>query len=240
MLPPVVFILPALNEEQAIAQVLDDLVAKISAMELGAKILVVDNGSADATSRIAAVHGAKVISEPRRGYGQACLTGIAHLPPETQIVVFLDADGSDDIENLPALLQPLFLSEADFVTGSRTLGASEPGALTPQQRFGNWLATRLLRVFFGARYTDLGPFRAIRRSALDALRMRDTNFGWTIEMQIKAHRQGLRTLEVPVNYRRRAAGVSKVSANLRAGILAGMKIIWTIVHFRFSPRGSQT
>ena len=237
MLPPVVFILPALNEAQAIAQVLDHLKVKIAALGLGAKILVVDNGSTDATSRVAAAHGATVIPEPRRGYGQACLTGITHLPPETQIVVFLDADGSDDIENLPALLQPLFLSEADFVFGSRTLGVSEPGALTPQQRFGNWLATRLLRVFIGARYTDLGPFRAIRRSALDALRMRDTNFGWTIEMQIKAHRQGLRTLEVPVNYRRRVAGVSKVSANLRAGFLAGTKIIWTIVRLRFSPRG---
>jgi glycosyltransferase involved in cell wall biosynthesis len=240
MLLPVVFILPALNEEQAIAQVLGPLNAKIAALGLGAKILVVDNGSTDATSRVAAAHGATVIPEPRRGYGQACLTGIAHLPSETEIVVFLDADGSDDIENLPALLQPILHTQADFVIGSRTLGASEPGALTPQQRFGNWLATRLLRIFFGARYTDLGPFRAIRRATLDSLRMRDTNFGWTIEMQIKAHRQGLRTLEVPVHYRRRVAGVSKVSANLRAGVLAGMKIIWTIVHFRFSPRDSKT
>ncbi len=232
----VAFILPALNEEKAIPRVLEDLRAKLTEMSLSAVILVVDNGSSDATASVAAAHGARVISEPRRGYGRACLAGIAHLPPEVDLVVFLDADGSDDLNDLPALLSPIFRAEADFVLGSRTLREQGPGAFTPQQKYGNRLATALLRIFFGARYTDLGPFRAIRRASLDALRMNDANFGWTIEMQIKARRKKLRTLEVPVNYRPRVAGVSKISANFRMGILAGMQIIWTILRYRFLPR----
>jgi glycosyltransferase involved in cell wall biosynthesis len=235
MLRAVAFLIPARNEAQSISGVLDSLRSELSAMNLaGAPVFVVDNGSADATANIAARHGAMVVQEPRRGYGQACLAGIAALSSEADLVVFLDADGSDDLSDLPALLAPLLSNQADFVLGSRTLGEREPGAVTPQQQFGNWLATRLMRLFFGARYSDLGPFRAIRRSALDSLRMRDTNFGWTIEMQIKAHRHGLRTVEIPVRYRRRAAGQSKVSGNLRGSILAGAKILWTIARYRLN------
>jgi glycosyltransferase involved in cell wall biosynthesis len=226
---PISFIIPALNEEAALAPMLDGLRAALDAAACAdADIVVVDNGSRDATAAVARKHGARVVSEPRRGYGQACLAGIAALRAETNIVVFLDADGSDDPEDLPRLLTPVRDAKTDLALGSRTTAARTSGAFTPQQAFGNWLATRLMRLFFGARYTDLGPFRAIRREALEGLRMRDTNFGWTIEMQIKAHRAGLRVLEMPVNYRKRIAGDSKISGNFVGTLRAGWKILWTI------------
>ena len=196
---------------------------------------MVDNGSSDGTLRVAREHGARVISEPRRGYGQACLAGIAALSVETQMVVFLDADGSDDPADLTRLLAPLRDGQADLVLGSRTMAARKVGVFTPQQAFGNWLATFLMRVLFGAHYSDLGPFRAIRRAALDKLQMRDTNFGWTIEMQIKAHQQRLRVVEIPVNYRRRFAGQSKISGSLVGTLRAGYKILWTITKFKYRP-----
>jgi glycosyltransferase involved in cell wall biosynthesis len=230
---PVAFIIPALNEEASVGGVLDAFAEESRRLRLFiTSTIVVDNGSSDHTAGVAAAHGARVISQPRRGYGWACLAGIAALPPEAQIVVFLDADGSDDPLDLAAMLQPILENQADFVLGSRTKGASEPGALTPQQQFGNWFATRLLRLLFGVNYTDLGPFRAIRRESLLALCMKDTNFGWTIEMQIKAHRMGLRVREVPVHYRRRTAGQSKISGSLRGSLLAGAKILWTVLRFR--------
>ncbi len=231
---PVAFIIPALNEEASIGGVLDALADESRRLGLSvSRTIVVDNGSRDATARVASTHAAEVVREPRRGYGSACLAGIAALPPDAQIVVFLDADGSDDLADLAALLQPILADDADFVLGSRALGTSQPGALTPHQRFGNWLATRLMRLLFGAAYTDLGPFRIIRRDSLSRLGMRDTNFGWTIEMQIRAHQKGLRVREVPVGYRRRAAGRSKVSGSLRGSVLAGAKILWTLFRFRF-------
>jgi glycosyltransferase involved in cell wall biosynthesis len=226
---PIAFIIPALNEEAALALMLEGLRAGLDAAACAdADLVVVDNGSRDATAAVARKHGARVVSEPRRGYGQACLSGIAALSSDTRIVTFLDADGSDDPEDLVRLLAPVRNSEADLVLGSRTFAARRAGAFTPQQAFGNWLATGLMRLFFGARYTDLGPFRVIRREALERLQMRDTNFGWTIEMQIKAHRLGLRVLEIPVNYRKRIAGESKISGNFVGALRAGWKILWTI------------
>jgi glycosyltransferase involved in cell wall biosynthesis len=232
---PVAFIIPALNEEAAIAPVLDGLRGALATARVEqAEILVVDNGSNDGTARVAQEHGARVVQEPRRGYGQACLAGIAALSAATEIVVFLDADGSDDPEDLGRLLAPLQEGRADLVLGSRTEAARNARAFTPQQTFGNWLATRLMRLLFGACFSDLGPFRTIRRDALAKLHMQDTNYGWTIEMQIKAHRRGLRVVEIPVNYRKRIAGQSKISGNLVGTVRAAYKILWTITKYRFS------
>ena len=211
---------------------LDGLRAALDAAACAdADIMVVDNCSRDATADVARKHGARVVSEPRRGYGQACLSGIAALSRATEIIVFLDADGSDDPEDLLRLLAPVRDGAADLVLGSRIAAAKFSGAFTPQQAFGNWLATWLMRLLFGARYTDLGPFRVIRREALERLRMQDTNYGWTIEMQIKAHRAGLCILELPVNYRKRIAGKSKISGNLVGTLRAGWKILWVIAKY---------
>jgi glycosyltransferase involved in cell wall biosynthesis len=194
-------------------------------------IIVADNGSRDRTVEIARQAGATVVTELRRGYGAACLRALASLPPDAQTVVFMDADSSDDPAEAAGLLEPILKGRADFVLGSRTLGKAEKGALQPHQRFGNQLATFLIRALFGYRYSDLGPFRAIRVDALRKLDMRDRNFGWTIEMQIKAIRQKLRIEEVPVTYRSRI-GVSKISGNLKASVLAGIKILWTVFRYR--------
>lgn len=224
-------ILPAHNEEEALPGVLAELAGAGAA-----QIIVVDNGSTDRTSEVARQGGAEVVSEPRRGYGQACLAGKAALKGEITIVVFLDADGSDDPAELARLVGPIARGEAEMVLGSRVVGTCEAGALSPQQRFGNWLATRLMRFLIGAKYTDLGPFRAIYREALERLDMQDTNYGWTIEMQIKAHRAGLRVLEAPVKYRRRRGGVSKVSRTLRGSVGAGFKILATIARYTFRKK----
>ncbi len=229
MAEPVALIIPALNEEPAIGATLDSL-----PRNLLAQVIVVDNGSTDRTAEVARAHRAKVVLEPRRGYGRACLAGIAAVAPQVRTIAFMDGDGSDDPADLERLLAPLERGEADLVIGSRVLGEREEGALTPQQQFGNWLAARLLRLFYGVRYTDLGPFRAIRREALQRLGMCDLNFGWTVEMQIKAARHGLRVKEIPVGYRRRRAGRSKVSGSLLGSILAGLKILWTLLRYRFS------
>ena len=221
-------ILPAFNEEAALPGVLAE-VAAVGA----AQIIVVNNGSSDGTAEVARRGGAEVVSEPRRGYGQACLAGMAALQREISIVVFMDADGSDDPAEMARLVGPIERGEAEMVLGSRVLGEREAGSLTMQQRFGNWLATRLMRLMFGARYTDLGPFRAIRRDALERLGMRDTNYGWTIEMQIKAHRMGIRVMEMLVKYRRRRGGQSKISGTLRGSVGAGVKILATIARYGF-------
>jgi glycosyltransferase involved in cell wall biosynthesis len=219
----VAVILPALDEEAAIGGTLAELAG------LGIEqILVVDNGSTDRTVDVSRAHGAEVVSEPRRGYGRACLAGMAALRDNISTVVFLDADGSDNPSDLPRLLEPIERGEAEMVLGSRVKGEREAGALTPQQRLGNALATGLLRLLLRARYTDLGPFRAIRRDALARLEMRDTGYGWTIEMQIKAHKKGLRVVEIPVNYRRRRSGTSKISGHPLSAVRAGGKILWTI------------
>jgi hypothetical protein len=174
-----------------------------------------------------------VVAEPERGYGAACLRAIAALPDSVEAVVFMDADWSDDPAEAALLLGPIYTGRADLVIGSRTLGNAEKGSLAPHQIFGNRLATALIRIIFGYRYTDLGPFRAIRVEALRKLDMRDRNYGWTIEMQIKALRRGLRVVEVPVSYRRRV-GVSKISGNWRASCAAGAKIIWTVLRLAVS------
>ena len=214
-------IIPALDEEPAIGQTLDRV-----PRDLYREIIVADNGSRDRTAEIARAHGATVVSEPERGYGAACLRAIAALPQSVEAVVFMDADASDDPGEAVTLLEPIYEGHADLVIGSRTLGLAEKGALEPHQVLGNQLATAIILAFYGHRYTDLGPFRAIRTEALHKLAMRDRNYGWTIEMQIKALRHKLRVVEVPVSYRRRV-GVSKISGNWRASIAAGAKIIWT-------------
>jgi glycosyltransferase involved in cell wall biosynthesis len=224
-----VLIIPALNEAPAIGLTLERV-----PRGLYKQIIVADNGSTDRTAEIARRAGATVVSEPQRGYGSACLRALADLPPEADTVVFMDADSSDDPSEAVTLLEPILNGRADFVLGSRTLGKAEKGSLQPHQRFGNDLATFLIRVLFGHRYTDLGPFRAIRLDSLRKLDMQDRNYGWTIEMQIKAIQHKLRIEEIPVSYRNRI-GVSKVSGNLKASMLAGIKILWTVFRYRIHP-----
>lgn len=191
-------------------------------------VIVADNGSTDGTAKVAARHGALVVHEPERGYGAACLRAIAALPADCFAVVFMQADASETASEALGLLAPILEGRADLVIGSRTLGDALPGAILPHQRFGNWLATTLIRWIYGFRYTDLGPFRAIRRSSLDALGMRDRNFGWTVEMQVRALQHRLRILELPISYGLRAAGENKVSGNLKASVKAGWKILYTV------------
>jgi hypothetical protein len=221
-------IIPALNEEQSVGDVVRDF--RALTIEAGAPLLdhvvVGDNGSRDRTAEVAVAAGAKVVSEPRRGYGYACLAAIGSLPPEVSILVFADADRSDDPSELPSLLAPI-AAGADLVIGSRALGKAEPGSLTPQQVFGNWLSAFLIRLIWRHPITDLGPFRVIRRSAYDRVGMEDKTYGWTVEMQVKAIQQGMRVEEVPVSYRRRV-GVSKVSGTISGTIGAGTKILGMI------------
>jgi glycosyltransferase involved in cell wall biosynthesis len=224
--PTVAVIIPALDEEDAIVRVLGDIPE-----ELSAAVIVVDNGSTDRTAQRARECGATVVAEPRRGYGQACLTGMAELPEGVSIVVFLDGDYSDFPSEMNTLVDPIARGVSDLVIGSRVLGKREAGALLPQARLGNALATWLIRRLFGVQYTDLGPFRAVRLSSLTRLHMVDRNFGWTVEMQVKAARQGLRITEVPVRYRKRI-GESKITGTLLGSVRAGYKILWTI--FRHS------
>ena len=198
-------------------------------------VVVSDNGSTDGTGEVARRSGVTVVTQPERGYGAACLAALASLPPDIQAVVFMQADSSEDPAEAAALLAPLFDGRADLVLGSRVLGVAAAGALLPHQRFGNWLATTLIRLLYRHRYTDLGPFRAIRVDALRRLGMRDRNYGWTVEMQIKALRHGLRVMEIPVRYGVRAAGENKVSGSLKASLQAGFKILWVVARSAFAP-----
>jgi glycosyltransferase involved in cell wall biosynthesis len=227
--PNVVVVIPAHNEENAIGQV----VVEIS-KDWVREVIVVNNASTDQTARRAAEAGATVIDEPKPGYGRACLKGmdyIQKMPIQPQIVVFIDGDLSDYPEELPQLLYPILNNGIDFVVGSRALGQREKGAMTPQQIFGNWLATNMMRWMYDIRYTDLGPFRAIRWDKLQLLQMQDQTYGWTVEMQLKAAKHGLKTTEIAVNYRKRI-GFSKISGTVRGTILAGYKIISTILKYK--------
>ncbi len=219
----VVVIIPAYNEEKALARVIDDLPRKVVS-----EVVVVDNASTDNTAEVARAAGATVLAEARRGYGYACQRGIRYASDRSaDVVVFLDADYSDYPSEAARLLEPITKGEADFVVGSRMRGTVERGALLPQARYGNWLACMLMRAIWGIRHTDLGPFRAIKLSRLQHLGMRDPTFGWTIEMQIKAHLAGLRVIEVPVSYRCRI-GTSKITGTVCGSVRASVKILWTI------------
>lgn len=228
--PPAAVIIPAYNEEPGIARVIADI-----PRDLVSEIIVVDNGSTDWTAVKAREAGARVVFQPDRGYGAACLAGIAALPPGTEVVLFLDGDYSDDPAQAKDLLRTMEELQADLVLGSRTLGAPEPGSLTPQQRFGNWLSTAIIRLIYGHAYTDLGPFRAIGREALSRLDMQDRTYGWTVEMQVKALQQKLKVVEIPVSYRPRL-GHSKVSGTLSGTVKAGFKILWTIARLSLPSR----
>jgi glycosyltransferase involved in cell wall biosynthesis len=226
----VAVVIPALNEEASLPLVLKDL----PPVE---RVIVCDNGSTDATAAVARAAGALVVHEPEQGYGAACLCALAEIESQIaagclapDVVVFIDADYSDHPDRLPDLLAPLRLEECEFVLGSRLLGEREPGAMPPQSLYGNRFACWLMKVFFGARYTDLGPFRAIRYESLTQLQMEDRNFGWTVEMQLKALQQSLRYREVPVPYRRRI-GVSKISGTLMGTVRAGWKILLLIAKY---------
>lgn len=224
-------IIPVLNEAAALPKVL------ASVPEWVDHVIVADNGSSDNSAEIARSAGAIVVSEPRRGYGSACLKALAALPEGVGIVIFMDGDASDDSDQMIDLVSPLRAGEADFVLGSRVLGERERGALTPQQVFGNALACTLIRWIWGTRFTDLGPFRAIRRDALERLEMADRDYGWTVEMQVRAARQGLRCREIPARYKRRI-GTSKVSGTIRGVIGAGTKILYVIAREAIGPSRS--
>ena len=226
--PIIDIIIPAYNEEKSIPFVLNDI-----PKEWVRDIIVCNNASTDRTAAVAAANGATVVNQPKRGYGNACLAGMAHVAAKSvkpDIIVFLDGDYSDHPEELPMLIAPITEGGNDLVIGSRATGHRESGSMTPQQVFGNWLATFLIRLFFNYRFTDLGPFRAIRYDKLLEINMIDKNYGWTVEMQIKAAKLKMRCTEVPVTYRRRI-GVSKVSGTVKGTIMAGYKIILTIFRY---------
>lgn len=221
-------LIPAFNEENSVGKVIKDIPSFVR------NIVVVNNNSNDATKLVAEKAGAIVLDEPQKGYGKACLTGmeyIKNLKQQPDILVFLDADYSDYPEQIPEVIRPIIQEDYDMVIGSRALGNREKGSMTFPQVFGNWLSTTLMRWIYKVDYTDLGPFRAIKWYKLKALGMVDENYGWTIEMQIKAAKSGLKHTEVPVDYRKRI-GVSKVSGTLRGVFGAGWKILWTIWRYR--------
>jgi len=226
--PKITVIIPAFNEASSIGKVIKDIPQNVS------EVIVVDNGSTDKTSEIAQQAGATVCYEPRKGYGYACLKGLEKCgenPPN--IVVFLDGDYSDYPEQLTEIVAPIIQNKVDFVIGARVSRLREKGAMTFPQIFGNALATTLMKLFFGARFTDLGPFRAIRYDKLLALNMSDKTYGWTVEMQLKVLKQKMNYLEIPVKYRNRI-GVSKVSGTIKGAIFAGVKILYWI--FKYTLR----
>ena len=222
-------IIPALNESDAISKVIGDIPDFVQ------EIIVVDNGSTDTTAEMAKNAGATVLHESKKGYGRACLKGLDYLKnsdQKTDIVVFLDGDYSDYPEQMSDIITPITDNNTDFVLGSRKRNLSEKGAMQPQQRFGNWLATRLMTLFFNSKFTDLGPFRAIKYEVLNSLDMRDQTYGWTVEMQLKILKQKSTYCEIPVKYRNRI-GVSKVSGTLKGTIFAGVKILSWIFKYSF-------
>ena len=218
-------IIPAYNEESSIGLVLDDIPST-----LVREVIVCNNNSTDNTKSVALSRGAVVVDATQKGYGNACLKGLDYIASKSDtpdIVVFLDGDYSDHPEQMNELVEPIISSDYDLVIGSRAMGQIEQGSMEPQQIFGNWLATTLIRAFYRVNFTDLGPFRAIKYSSLLALNMEDRDFGWTVEMQVKAAKMKMKSIEIPVNYRKRI-GVSKISGTIKGTILAGHKILWTI------------
>lgn len=229
MTPIIKVIIPAYNEQDSIGNVIKDI------PEIVSEIIVISNNSTDQTIINAKNAGATVLSEPRKGYGYACLKGMEYIAKQDvkpTIVVFLDGDYSDYPEELIQLIHPILYNNTDFVVGARIEKTREKGAMTPQQIFGNWLATSLMKLFFNAKFTDLGPFRAIKYDKLLALKMEDKTYGWTVEMQLKALKQKLSYIEIPVKYRNRI-GVSKVSGTVKGSIMAGVKILGWIFKYSF-------
>jgi glycosyltransferase involved in cell wall biosynthesis len=227
--PHIAVIIPAFNEENSVGNVVRDI-----PKDWVQEIVVVNNNSNDQTAVNAAAAGAIVLDEPRQGYGYACLMGMDYLEKlekRPDIIVFLDADFSDYPEELIEVVRPILEEDYDMVIGSRALGKRERGSMTIPQVFGNWLATTLLKWFYGVRYTDLGPFRAIKFDKLLALNMIDKTYGWTVEMQVKAAKQKMRSTEIAVNYRKRI-GTSKVSGTVKGTVMAGYKIITTLFKYR--------
>ncbi len=223
--PKIDVVIPAFNEENSIGRVLQDIPA-----DLVREVIVCNNASTDQTAEVARANGATLVHQPIRGYGNACLKGLEHIannPTPPDIVVFLDADYSDYPEEMHQLVAPILNEGMDMVIGSRATGDMEAGSMTPQQVFGNWLATNLIRFFYKYEFTDLGPFRAIRYDQLLAIDMQDKTYGWTVEMQVKAAKMKMKCTEIPVTYRKRI-GFSKVSGTVKGTILAGHKILWTI------------
>jgi glycosyltransferase involved in cell wall biosynthesis len=227
---PVALIIPALDEEHAIGALLEAIDRSVVR-----DVIVGDNGSRDATAAVARARGAQVVRVEERGYGAACAGALSAISDDVDVVLFMDADGSDDPAEIPLVLAPILSGRAELVIGSRSLGIVERGALTPQQRFGNWLATRMISLIYGHRYTDLGPFRAIRRELLDRIGMRDRRYGWTVEMQVRALQLGARVSEVPVRYRKRV-GKSKISGTVSGVIKAGWWIVFTILKYSRAGR----
>ena len=224
-------IIPCLNEEAPIAGVVREVLAqKVD------EVIVVDNGSTDRTAEHAAAAGARVVREPNRGYGRACAAGVSAVRGDAEIVCFLDGDGSDVPDFLPAIVRPIAEGEADFVMGSRLRGKREAGSMTPQQIVAGWLAGVLLRVTYGVRFTDMSPFRALRVDRLRSLHMAEQTYGWNLEMQMRAAAARCRIVEIPVDHRCRRGGVSKVSGNLVAGLQAGWKIVTTFLRLALSLR----
>jgi glycosyltransferase involved in cell wall biosynthesis len=229
MNPQIKVIIPAYNEQDSIANVINDIPSIVD------EVIVVSNNSTDNTEINATNAGATVLQEPQKGYGYACLKGMDYISKQDikpEIIVFLDGDYSDYPEQLTEVVAPILNDDIDFVIGARVQRLREQGSMTPQQVFGNWLATFLMKLFFGAKFTDLGPFRAIKYDKLLALNMEDKTYGWTVEMQLKALKQKLTYVEVPMKYRNRI-GVSKVSGTVKGSVMAGIKILGWIFKYSF-------
>ncbi|MEM7108871.1 MAG: glycosyltransferase family 2 protein [Bacteroidota bacterium] len=217
-------IIPAFNEQNGVGNVIKEIPDFVE------EVIVVNNASTDETEQVAKAAGATVLREEVKGYGRACLKGINYVKnsvDKADIIVFIDADYSDYPEEMLKLIDPIIKNNMEMVIGSRALGNLEKGAMTPQQIFGNWLATRLIKLFYNVKFTDLGPFRAIKYNKLMELDMQDTTYGWTVEMQVKAAKKGVLSTEVPVTYRKRI-GFSKISGTVKGTVMAGYKILWTI------------
>ena len=229
--PYVSVVIAALNEEAAIGKVINDVPRQIAD-----EIIVVDNGSTDRTAEFAEAAGARVVAEPRRGYGRAFRTGLHSISPDCEIVVFLDGDGSDYPEMMNRLVEPISGGTRDFVIGSRVRGQRQAGSMSWHQVFAGYMVGFLLRLLYGVRSTDMGPFRAIRRDALERLNMQEETYGWPLEMQMRAARAGLRILEVPVDYRRRAGGQSKIAGTVRGSVRAATRILLTLARIAMEPR----